>query len=154
MQARLIHWLAVYFNPRTHKECDFISVANLANFLAFQSTHSQRVRQHHKDNGFVPSKFQSTHSQRVRRILYFYKSKTTLFQSTHSQRVRPSDYLNDSSIKLISIHALTKSATGIFINHKKTHIIFQSTHSQRVRPQYLDHDFNSFLNIGLQINLP
>ena len=77
---------------------------------------------------------------------------------------------------LISIHALTKSATLFFwiplsfsLNfnprtHKECDIDdealipkdfkFQSTHSQRVRPQYLDHDFNSFLNIGLQINLP
>ena len=56
--------------------------------------------------------------------------------------------------KIISIHALTRSATCVGWYDLTALNLFQSTHSQGVRPQYLDHDFNSFLNIGLQINLP
>ena len=120
------------FNPRTHKECDFDALYGLDCFQPFQSTHSQRVR--------------------LNQLYYL-------------------PFTVD-----ISIHALTKSATLalcfraltlLYFNprtHKECDLVlgftlmilkaFQSTHSQRVRPQYLDHDFNSFLNIGLQINLP
>ena len=33
-----------YFNPRTHKECDFSFVKHVPSNLKFQSTHSQGVR--------------------------------------------------------------------------------------------------------------
>ena len=38
------HSFNVYFNPRTHKECDPLLLVNVASLTIFQSTHSQRVR--------------------------------------------------------------------------------------------------------------
>ena len=37
------------------------------------------------------------------------------FQSTHSRRVRPSIVILDEAVRLVSIHALTKSATLLLI---------------------------------------
>ena len=55
-----------------------------------------------------------------------------LFQSTHSRRVRRRTDNNRRPVTLVSIHALTKSATHYYPTVKPT-LWFQSTHSRRVR---------------------
>ena len=59
-------FIKIYFNPRTHKECDRFPWTDKHQLDIFQSTHSQRVRLHNFSFSFVNKKFQSTHSQRVR----------------------------------------------------------------------------------------
>ena len=79
------------FNPRTHKECDVLSTTLTPTPQPFQSTHSQGVRQLLLDQVINAKPFQSTHSQGVRLNL----------PSCHNVGC------------LISIHALTRSATAL-----------------------------------------
>ena len=101
------------FNPRTHKECDCEFSINFIICLLFQSTHSQGVR----------------------RCVLIGDMLNFLFQSTHSQGVRRLSNLIFADMALISIHALTRSATSRVYNDLRIQSIFQSTHSQGVRLQ-------------------
>ncbi len=56
----------IYFNPRTHKECDLIEKLQKRQ-NKFQSTHSQGVRLGYDAITCMNRRFQSTHSQGVRR---------------------------------------------------------------------------------------
>ncbi|ADX69781.1 Hypothetical cytosolic protein [Lactobacillus helveticus H10] len=56
-----------------------------------------------------------------------------VFQSTHSQGVRLTYLLARELVLLISIHALTRSATIPAVKHMWSRKAFQSTHSQGVR---------------------
>ena len=102
-------------------------------FFLFQSTHSRRVRLSDNAHVFSLSMFQSTHSRRVRHrttyrcsLMNCFNPRTheecdsvchdvlatfIMFQSTHSRRVRHQHYLLHLRLN-VSIHALTKSATG------------------------------------------
>ena len=78
-----------YFNPRTHKECD-LNATHIANI---QNDFNPRT--HKECDGLAISA----------------KLTSKPFQSTHSQRVRHVNFTSLSKTSLISIHALTKSAT-------------------------------------------
>ena len=64
IRRKYVWWC--YFNPRTHKECDFIIFNSFTAYVIFQSTHSQRVRPTILALYQKQGQFQSTHSQRVR----------------------------------------------------------------------------------------
>ena len=59
------------------------------------------------------------------------------FQSTHSQGVRHTWGLKAMGMRLISIHALTRSATYLLMVLQELVTQFQSTHSQGVRRKLL-----------------
>ena len=123
------------FNPRTHEECDLsvlppsgfgvISIHALTRSATrlltssirlnpkFQSTHSRGVRRLVGADLFDDSSlFQSTHSRGVRREGALTDlNNAYIFQSTHSRGVRLLSVLPPSGFGVISIHALTRSAT-------------------------------------------
>ena len=101
----------MYFNPRTHEECDLWADAGAIWSGIFQSTHSRGVRR--LDKG-LQDQFE------------------TVFQSTHSRGVRPEIKTAIQPNVDISIHALTRSATTLFVNVFMA-FLFQSTHSRGVR---------------------
>ena len=78
-----------YFNPRTRVECDAVPDRKTLARIAFQSTHSCRVRRTNRTGLFINGRFQSTHSCRVRHPFIRTQIFGTRFQSTHSCRVRP-----------------------------------------------------------------
>ena len=125
----------------------------------FQSTHSRGVRLTSSSTLFAISDvFQSTHSRGVRHLQLLKTFHFGLFQSTHSRGVRPIVFEDFQRVILISIHALTGSAThclnllshNISYFNPRTHgecdifllsaltlaATFQSTHSRGVRPKY------------------
>ena len=55
------------------------------------------------------------------------------FQSTHSRGVRRPSLRIYADTVIISIHALTRSATRAFPHHLRPQQLFQSTHSRGVR---------------------
>src|SRR5579875_595573 len=76
------------FNPRTHKECDYIQLwvsfsNNLISIHALtrSATKKNLKRRFHQT-------FQSTHSQGVRHHKFAQECLISVFQSTHSQGVR------------------------------------------------------------------
>ena len=102
------------FNPRTHEECDFLSLYGLVTSQSFQSTHSRGVRQHRLSFVGPLVRFQSTHSRGVRLRRDDRLVLAVVFQSTHSRGVRhciAELYVFEG---FISIHALTRSATSDF----------------------------------------
>ena len=83
------HSFNVYFNPRTHKECDPLLLVNVASLTIFQSTHSQRVR-----------------------LLMHRIYLDTWIISIHALTKSATRWTSwDGNASVISIHALTKSAT-------------------------------------------
>src|SRR5699024_9547109 len=56
----------MYFNPRTHEECDISAVKINPAPKEFQSTHSRGVRRPYLLTVSIPFGFQSTHSRGVR----------------------------------------------------------------------------------------
>ena len=82
----------VYFNPRTHEECDLGLFSRSTRFKIFQSTHSRGVRRRSR----AP------------------EDKKKVFQSTHSRGVRRQGSGKTMSLVAISIHALTRSATIVY----------------------------------------
>ena len=76
--------------------------------------------------------FQSTHSRGVRLQLDSAVLDQLQFQSTHSRGVRPLRLVYNIVTRVVSIHALTRSATprpSQFVSNE----MFQSTHSRGVR---------------------
>ena len=123
----------VYFNPRTHEECDYISLIIQNKIIIFQSTHSRRVRLKSMAIKRMSLAFQSTHSRRVR-LKHSIQSQRVIAISIHA--LTKSATLCQcvmGNCKEISIHALTKSATLKFAMFITCVILFQSTHSRRVR---------------------
>ena len=122
-----------YFNPRTHEECDRKSRGTRYSDRKFQSTHSRGVRLRQRSTSaigmyFNPrtheecdmscvalhsirKRFQSTHSRGVRPKLFKKSVPACVFQSTHSRGVRRADSPRIALHEMISIHALTRSAT-------------------------------------------
>ncbi len=80
--------LVIYFNPRTHVECDCRQLRYQLLIIRFQSTHSRGVRPALFFVGVMISKFQSTHSRGVRLRNLWMTRLARLFQSTHSRGVR------------------------------------------------------------------
>ncbi len=78
-----------YFNPRTHEECD----VEVGCFISTKKI------------------FQSTHSRGVRLGAVFEHNDFKKFQSTHSRGVRRRNGTAYNASDIISIHALTRSAT-------------------------------------------
>ena len=76
--------------------------------------------------------FQSTHSRGVRLALLGSQTQAPVFQSTHSRGVRPINGHSYFANETVSIHALTRSATGQSSEVSAT-ALFQSTHSRGVR---------------------
>ena len=102
----------------------------------FQSTHSRGVRHYWSDEMLEPAEisihaltrsatpsllflmcasvgFQSTHSRGVRRKWFKRCYNANQFQSTHSRGVRRNQYDMTAITTMISIHALTRSATRL-----------------------------------------
>ena len=79
-----------YFNPRTHEECDRISFLLHPNHPDFNPRTHEECDQKPRSFELIPHQFQSTHSRGVR---------------LSSRSARQPDVR-------ISIHALTRSATG------------------------------------------
>ena len=77
------------FNPRTHEECDASWLLGYSRAFLFQSTHSRGVRLWSVLRCQNIKEFQSTHSRGVRRYRW--------------REMKPEE--------IISIHALTRSAT-------------------------------------------
>ena len=100
----------VYFNPRTHEECDKVIPRNVRQVLDFNPrTHEECDA----DNGPAIPKTQAISIHALTR------------SATHRRSRIPRK-------RLISIHALTRSATKI-TGTKVNYTIFQSTHSRGVR---------------------
>ena len=122
------------FNPRTHEECDRTGTGSSLDTTQFQSTHSRRVRRRksigqtnyyrsfnprtHEECDVTPRvlcslvwRFQSTHSRRVRQPV----NRGVIVQSGFNPRTHEEcdlyELLWSLRIILVSIHALTKSAT-------------------------------------------
>ena len=143
----------VNFNPRTHEECDLsklitrrstgISIhaltrsATILTWLFFLSAHISihaltRSATLIATIRLINPTFQSTHSRGVRLFHPFLNRGVSQFQSTHSRGVRHDRIFPDTHFAVISIHALTRSATNCFwvlFDYWK----FQSTHSRGVR---------------------
>ena len=98
------------FNPRTHEECDSMSVKQFWNQVLVSIHALTRSATQFQDLGFSICKFQSTHSRGVRHQSLVGSSDRAWFQSTHSRGVR----LNGNRMTSISVR-------------------FQSTHSRGVR---------------------
>ena len=102
-------------------------------YLLFQSTHSRGVRQFPCGISIIICLFQSTHSRGVRRIPKS-ASAAQKIVSIHAL-TRSATYVIGEcfKIKLVSIHALTRSATTF--RQRITLLLrkFQSTHSRGVR---------------------
>ena len=99
-----------YFNPRTHEECDMdnpsMDIPGMISIHALTRSATLIML-----TVLFQIIFQSTHSRGVRhfsQVIYFVKYQ---FQSTHSRGVRRVSFCSDRGSKLISIHALTRSAT-------------------------------------------
>ena len=80
----------IYFNPRTHGECDVQAKKKTIITITFQSTHSRGVRHGASAIRRYTFKFQSTHSRGVRQSSFLSTLAVKSFQSTHSRGVRPS----------------------------------------------------------------
>ncbi len=143
------------FNPRTHMECDFLWVVHHSFDSRFQSTHSHGVRRKHHLPPILYFDFNPRTHMECDDITITITHLILTFQSTHSHGVRPplSDGANVNVP--ISIHALTWSATPVFLKalhpypisiHALTwsatmsmfqmmdhYLVFQSTHSHGVR---------------------
>ena len=158
------------FNPRTHMECDdagqfrmfrsgsvfqsthshgvrrrLISVNCRSS--TFQSTHSHGVRRASPLHNPSPVIFQSTHSHGVRQARRRYPVGMVLFQSTHSHGVRRGAMDLKGLIDMISIHALTWSATNISVGclitdqnfNPRTHMECDlDCHKRRKQPYYFN----------------
>ena len=77
----------------------------------FQSTHSRGVRRRYRPNrtsrsGFNPRTHEECDCNSLSLLVNF-----LLFQSTHSRGVRPFEQNCTGSQRIVSIHALTRSAT-------------------------------------------
>ena len=99
------------FNPRTHEECDFMIVITCIPPGVFQSTHSRGVRHIGLVAFCSKLKFQSTHSRGVRHDL---DNKTGYHIDFNPRTHEECDmiWITKQGITSISIHALTRSATG------------------------------------------
>ena len=108
------------FNPRTHEECDYDFLYSISRQVSF----NPRTHEECDDMTFVAIRstwlFQSTHSRRVRLRLLGRRFRECRFQSTHSRRVRLFPCIRHRCISVVSIHALTKSATVISVK-RRTH---------------------------------
>ena len=104
------------FNPRTHEECDKDAERKGIIEQLFQSTHSRGVRLWFLPVPMRPLRFQSTHSRGVRHVLVF--NKITLFLvSIHAlTRSATCGGNRTASRSVVSIHALTRSATRNVVN--------------------------------------
>ncbi len=98
------------FNPRTHEECDRSMSDCFSSLISFQSTHSRRVR--------------------LNRSMLLLSEKS-FNPRTHEE----CDFGSGLYLArlVVSIHALTKSATYAIITRVTSGFGFQSTHSRRVR---------------------
>ncbi len=76
------------FNPRGNISLDKKGSLIIAEAKVFQSTRSQRPRQHRARIATANNIFQSTRSQRPRHSAVFPKAVQDIFQSTRSQRPR------------------------------------------------------------------
>ena len=100
------------FNPRTHKGCDPQGIVHSNEFVAFQSTHPQRVR-------------------RPRLSL----RELHTWVSIHAPTKGATETIfTNHLVDIVSIHAPTKGATNTQLGRAATNL-FQSTHPQRVRPE-------------------
>ena len=89
----LFSQLPVGFNPRTHEECDFFSFFSNKRCTVFQSTHSRGVR--------------------LKATLFLQQIKS-FNPRTHEECDIASPHV--VPLSEVSIHALTRSATGIYGN--------------------------------------
>ena len=85
-------YCCTYFNPRTHKECDLITLDSTLWLSLFQSTHSQGVR---------PHKFTLAVNLTIN-----FNPRTHKECDAHA-------HIKTSFWQVISIHALTRSATAL-----------------------------------------
>ena len=101
------------FNPRTHEECD-VYLLNCTIFTQkFQSTHSRGVRHKMSDKQLLGLVFQSTHSRGVRLFTLKIWSVFLLVSIHALTRSATTAAGNNSLAVLVSIHALTRSATNM-----------------------------------------
>ena len=99
------------FNPRTHEECDI-----------------KPWRLHGVKINFNPRTHEECDALRSDET-----ACTCKFQSTHSRGVRRRLLISPTMSSLISIHALTRSATMVCFGCQQFCVLFQSTHSRGVR---------------------
>ena len=120
------------FNPRTHEECDSnISIGLNGNDM-FQSTHSRGVR---PAGGWIQSS-QRSFNPRTHEECDTGKFLQPTIQIVSIHALTRSATLIDQIYHLpfhVSIHALTRSATTLTPS-TKGYLRFQSTHSRGVRP--------------------
>ena len=102
-----------YFNPRTHKECDFVNRSHSRRFAI--SIHALTRSATTKRRPLVLINRISIHAltRSATKIRPAAGTRASSFQSTHSQGVRLICFRIASNINLISIHALTRSATAL-----------------------------------------
>ena len=121
------------FNPRTHEECDrriqYAGMGKTVSIHALTRSATQLLPMFQALTAcFNPRTHEECDMMRQPGVQYF-----AGFQSTHSRGVRPyADYFG-GSIKTVSIHALTRSATAVCVLVVLQLGSFQSTHSRGVR---------------------
>ena len=100
------------FNPRTHEECDSLADRHYIRNYDFNPRTHEECDVHPKCVCQFADLFQSTHSRGVRLAQSIHWSVCwRLFQSTHSRGVRHPARKPRHEAIIISIHALTRSAT-------------------------------------------
>ena len=164
--ARLYIITLVYFNPRTHKECDRVNLYIMKKTFYFNPrTHkecdSAPLGYNHPHRYFNPR----THKECDIYDIAYQVDAWNFNPRTHKECDLPPTSL--FTVFCISIHALTRSATGLLFcgpiknldfnprTHKECDISsvwstrlfhrFQSTHSQGVRPKIISAITSHFL---------
>ena len=100
-----------HFNPRTHEECDDCDSFHAAPPFLFQSTHSRGVRLQTAASLNGRWKFQSTHSRGVRPGASATNPPAFLDFNPRTHEECDGSLVGVAAIDIISIHALTRSAT-------------------------------------------
>ena len=88
MEVKSSHGIMqLYFNPRTHTECDFEEAQS---YLTIEISIHAPIQSAMKAPGWSRrlAEFQSTHPYRVRLRIFSYCTPVYIFQSTHPYRVR------------------------------------------------------------------
>ena len=101
-----------YFNPRTHEECDFcnrIGCKQLLFISIHALTRSATLPDHRRESRYLH--FNPRTHEECDELVPVKSFMYSLFQSTHSRGVRLSTLTLSRSSPMISIHALTRSAT-------------------------------------------
>ena len=146
---------AIYFNSRTHVECDKCCLTVALLRQVFQLTHSRGVRLNRILFADWIARFQLTHSRGVRREIASKQVRGVEFQLTHSRGVRQG---NRNALYRTYAFQLTHSRGVRLVcraNHQ-TATPFQLTHSRGVRPPdvpvlWLKNDFNSRTHVECDV---